>query len=358
MMNSTASICKPTLIIHKPRAIRNIRFIAEKTVRQNIIFRPHFKTHQSSEIGTWFRNFGVDKISVSSMDMAAQFVDAGWKDITLAFPFNRRETAAYNLLREKSKINLVLEDAGTATFLAENSPYETDIYLKIDCGYGRTGLDAGNHKAVQELARHIGQLPRLHLRGLLAHFGNNYHAAGKREVTKNYREGVNKLNTLRNSLKSEFPALMISVGDTPSASLVDDFGAVDELRPGNFVFYDWMQYEIGSCAADQIAVVMACPVVAVHPGRNEVVIHGGAVHFSKERGRTHYGPVYDLQKGFNTEPIENVYLKALSQEHGIVQGSQEWIAGIRPGDLIGIIPIHSCLTANLMRHTAVEIWER
>jgi len=33
---------------------------------------------------------------------------------------------------------------------------------------------------------------------------------------------------------------------------------VDEIRPGNFVFYDLMQYRIGSCSVGQIAVAMAC----------------------------------------------------------------------------------------------------
>jgi D-serine deaminase-like pyridoxal phosphate-dependent protein len=337
--------------------IHNIRFISGKTGRQNIIFRPHFKTHQSVEIGNWFRDFGVNKISVSSLDMAAQFVAAGWKDITLAFPFNRREMSTYNELCAKAKINLVLEDIATATFLSEHSRHDVDIYLKIDCGYGRTGLDVHNHQPILQTARHIAQLPRLNLRGLLAHFGNNYHARDKEEVRKNYQEGVRKLNELRNILQSDFPDLIISVGDTPSASLVDDFGAVNELRPGNFVFYDWMQYEIGSCPADHIAVVMACPVVAVHPERNEAVIHGGAVHFSKERGRHHYGPVCDLKNGFSTQPVDNVFLKALSQEHGIIQGTAEWIARVQPGDLIGVIPVHSCLTANLMKNVAWEIWE-
>ncbi len=76
--------------------------------------------------------------------------------------------------------------------------------------------------------------------------------------------------------------LKLSVGDTPGCSLLPDFPGVDEIRPGNFVFYDAEQLEIGSCASNQIAVALACPIVARHPERNEVVLYGGAIHLSKE----------------------------------------------------------------------------
>jgi D-serine deaminase-like pyridoxal phosphate-dependent protein len=38
----------------------------------------------------------------------------------------------------------------------------------------------------------------------------------------------------------------------------------------------------------------------------------------------------------------------LSQEHGILKVTQKNLALFTPGDFIEILPIHSCLTANLM----------
>ncbi|MBK8048603.1 MAG: hypothetical protein IPK16_16670 [Anaerolineales bacterium] len=54
------------------------------------------------------------------------------------------------------------------------------------------------------------------------------------------------------------------------------------MRPGNFVFYDWTQVQVGSCGFDDVAVVAACPVVGKYPDRHEVVLYGGAVHLSKD----------------------------------------------------------------------------
>ena len=41
---------------------------------------------------------------------------------------------------------------------------------------------------------------------------------------------------------------MRSVGSTPTASVVERFAGCDEVRPGNYVFYDAFQATIGSCA--------------------------------------------------------------------------------------------------------------
>jgi len=37
----------------------------------------------------------------------------------------------------------------------------------------------------------------------------------------------------------------------------------------------------------------------------------------------------------------------LSQEHGIIRGEFEEIRRMQPGDLLEIVPVHSCLAADL-----------
>jgi D-serine deaminase-like pyridoxal phosphate-dependent protein len=147
--------------------------------------------------------------------------------------------------------------------------------------------------------------------------------------------------------------ICLSIGDTPCCSIMDDFTGIDEIRPGNFVFYDVMQYKIGSCDPDDIAVAMACPVIARYPERNEFVIYGGAVHFSKDHivnknGDIVYGIMVDLREDHWKFIGEQVYLSSVSQEHGIVKTPKEIIRSFDLGDTIGIIPVHSCLTAACM----------
>ena len=158
---------------------------------------------------------------------------------------------------------------------------------------------------------------------------------------------------LKEKYKSLYPDIKISVGDTPTCSVADDFSLVDEIRPGNFVFYDTMQVQISACTSDDIAVVVACPVVAKHKDRNEIIIIGGGIHLSKDfivndRGQKNYGDLVFLESNGWSKPIEGCFLSKLSQEHGTLQVTDDVFEKIHTGELVGILPVHSCMTANLI----------
>ena len=65
--------------------------------KNNLVLRPHFKTHQSIEIGNWFKEKGVTSITVSSIKMA-EFFSSEWDDITIAFPLNILEIDKLSLM--------------------------------------------------------------------------------------------------------------------------------------------------------------------------------------------------------------------------------------------------------------------
>ena len=44
----------------------------------------------------------------------------------------------------------------------------------------------------------------------------------------------------------------------------------------------------------------------------------------------------------------DAYLTRLSQEHGIVTAGSDLINSLKVGDVLGVLPIHSCLTADSM----------
>jgi D-serine deaminase-like pyridoxal phosphate-dependent protein len=140
----------------------------------------------------------------------------------------------------------------------------------------------------------------------------------------------------------------VSIGDTPAASMVDELPGVDEIRPGNFVFYDLTQVAIGSCSMEDIAVAVACPVIGVYPERQRVLLYGGAVHMSleflEERGARTYGRVCPDWPG---EAATSAPIVSLSQEHGVVAVPPDGTAAFRLGQLVSVLPVHSCLTCDL-----------
>lgn len=325
-----------------------------KAAAQKVVFRPHFKTHQSATIAKWFAEGGTNKITVSSVSMAQYFASHGWNDIMVAFPLNLAELHQFTNLSAEIRLSVVVENIEAIRALAASTIRTIDVYLKIDAGYHRTGVPVEDQYQVQQLIHAIDEQPSLRFRGFVVHNGHTYHVRSPQEVLDIHHRSVEALNKLRHAVRSKSGEVLISVGDTPSMSIVDDFSGVDEIRPGNFVFYDVMQQQIGACTYDNIAVALGCPVVAIHKQRNEIIIYGGAIHLSKEfindtDGTPIYGKIVSLTGDGWSSPWPDSYVKSLSQEHGIVRPTPEMINQISVGDFIGILPIHSCLTTHLMR---------
>jgi len=351
-------IVKPTMLLDERRVRANIARMAQRARDNGVRFRPHFKTHQSAQIGAWFREEGVTAITVSSLDMAAYFAGCGWDDITVAFPANVRQIDAINRLAASVRLHLLVESLPAARLLEERLAGPVNVWIEVDAGSGRSGVPWNEGGDLHALAEFLADSRVLRLQGLLTHAGNTYAARGPAQVAAVHNETVTRMQRLRNWLMEHgFLGLELSIGDTPACSLLDDWGDVDEARPGNFVFYDLMQMGIGSCTAAAVGFVVACPVVAVHPERGEIVLYGGAVHLSKEMllradGSPSYGAVVPLHDGGWGDPLDGVWLRSLSQEHGVVRATPEgWpqLAAVGVGDLLGVLPVHSCLTADLLK---------
>lgn len=345
-------ITKPTLLLDEKKCKQNIKKMLERANQFNCNLRPHFKTHQSIVVGNWFRDLGVTQCAVSSLEMAKYFFNAGWADITVAFPLNILERTTVNDLAGKIKLNLCVESLETVKALNDFLEHPVGIFLKIDAGYHRTGLDSENISEIESILEALKSNHLITIKGFLQHAGHTYGAKGKDEIDNIHAYTSEKMIKLKDHFIKKYPDIIISNGDTPTCSVSKNFEHIDEIRPGNFVFYDVMQAEIGSCNYEDIAVAMACPVVAKHADRNEVIVYGGAIHFSKDRiekdGKTIYGLIAEEKEKCWGNPISGWFVKKLSQEHGTIHVPNEAIDKIKIGDLLYILPIHSCLTANLM----------
>ena len=349
------NIIRATLILDKEICLNNIKKMARKAAEYNLKFRPHFKTHQSAEIGEWFRLFGVDAITVSSVQMAEYFAANGWNDITIAFSVNIREIENINRLAANINLNVLVENKEAAAALAGKLMHKLGVYIKIDTGGHRTGISSSKTGAINSILKQLNVNSKITFKGFLTHAGQTYSAKSTNEIFSRHFDTVLQLKALKQKYKKEFPNIEVSIGDTPSASICTIFDGIDEIRPGNFIFYDLMQYNLGVCSLDDIAVKMVCPVVAKHPSRNEVVIYGGAVHFSKEaitnvNGKNIYGRILTAQNHTKELLPPLNYVSKLSQEHGTLKVTHNQLKNFTIGNFVEIIPVHSCLTANVMGH--------
>ena len=349
-----SKITVPTLLLDKKKAIENINFMAEKAKKHGLIFRPHFKTHQSHVIGRWFRDAGISKITVSSFKMAQYFASDGWKDITVAFPVNIREIDLINDLANEIELNIVIESKEAVEFLSKRLKNNVGAFIKIDVGFNRTGIECADIEYINALIRSIRLSKHMKFKGFLSYTGQTYRLKTPSHIPLSLKKALNKLSLLKKAFINDYPDCIISIGDTPSCTLAEDFTGADEIRPGNFIFYDVMMLSYSVCTWDKIAVCLVCPVVSKHTARKEIVFYGGGVHFSKENllvsGKEFFGLVTRVTDKGWSEPVKGVYAKALHQEHGILKcDNSDCFDSINVGDLVGILPVHSCLTADCMK---------
>lgn len=349
------AIEKPTLILNSAIAKRNIARMAEKARQSGVRFRPHYKTHQSAAIGEWFRAEGVTAITVSSVSMARYFADNGWTDILIAFPVNWLEIEQINQLAAQVTLGLLVESVESVHFLAQKLTAPADVWLKLDAGYGRTGVQWDDAETLAVLADAVREADHLTLKGLLAHSGHTYRVRKSHELVRAvWHETLTRMQAARDGLaEAGYTGLLLAPGDTPGCSVVEDLSGADEIRPGNFVFYDMTQVAIGACEAEDVAVAVACPVVAKHPARGTIVVYGGAVHLSKEGltgldGGVSFGAVA-LPSMDGWQPLQGCYVEGMSQEHGLIHATDDLMAQVSVGDVLMVLPVHSCLTADLLK---------
>lgn len=344
----------PCLLI-QPEIVRaNIAQMALKAKRSNVLLRPHFKTHQSAEVAQWFRHEGIEAIAVSSLPMAEYFASHGWNDITVALPVNRLDFITIEALARRINLNIVVEDTETIALLESQLTTPVGVYIKIDTGYRRTGIDAEDFDALMPVMNALQETRQLIFIGLLTHAGHTYKATSPAAILEIKEQSYRQLMAIKTFLYHKFPLMQLSYGDTPSCALMEGFAGMDEVRPGNFVFFDLTQVHLGVCTPEQIAIALVAPVLALHPQRSEAVVHAGKIHLSGDSlplpcGMLHYGMVIPLTPtGWDVHTILG-HVTQVSQELGVVALTPRGKELVQTGTLVAILPVHSCLMAHLAK---------
>ncbi len=339
-------VSTPAFVVDRATVARNCESMRDKARASGVAFRPHVKTHKTVEIGRMQHGGFPGPITVSTLAEAEAFAADGARDITYAVPIAPEKLHRVASLAARMERLSVLVDSDRALHaieeFAEAHRVTFDVFLKVDCGYHRAGVDPGSPDSVR-LALALARSEAIRFQGLLTHAGHSYHARDVEEIRRVAAEEAACLSRFRALLAGEGLAdTRRSVGSTPTASVVERFTECDEVRPGNYVFYDAFQATIGSCRLEDVAVSVLTTVVGSYPERNTLIVDAGALALSKDTGPDHviprfgYGLVCDL----DLRPLP-MRIEALSQEHGKIATQ----AHVPVGTRLRILPNHSCLTA-------------
>lgn len=352
----TSSLKTPSLLLDLNRVRRNAARIAHVAKSNNVRLRPHIKTHKCVEVAS-IQTEGFDgAVTVSTLAEARAFAENGFSDITYAVPIEAGKfDDAIEIVRGGTKLSVLTDDGETVKALdraADDAGVKLNVFVEIDVGDNRSGVEPNTPEAV-DVPRQISDAKNLNFAGILTHAGHSYNCKSRDEIVEVARQERDIMVEHAERLRGlGIEVTTVSIGSTPSITHVDHLEGVDEIRPGNYIFFDGFQATLGSCSFEDTALTVLASVVHRDASRNKLIVDAGAIALSKDRGAVDldascgYGRVLDLD-GQDT----GARIHSVSQEHGVFTAANDAdFDKLNVGSRVRILANHSCLTAAQHSH--------
>ena len=328
--DAIADLSTPRPVIDEDRMRANIERVQAYADRHGLAFRPHIKTHKLPSVAKLQIKAGAKGINCQKITEAEVFADAGFRDILITFnilgPDKLERLAALN--DRISDLKIVADSrttvAGLSACFANRKPIT--VLVECDTGAGRCGVQSPQEAF--ELAKLIHRSPGLTFGGLLT-----YPKPDAAAMVQAYFE-----EALAHLAAESIACPIVSHGGTPSLFEGHRVPAATEYRAGTYVYNDRSMIRAGHCSEADCAMTILATVVS-RPAPGRAVIDAGVKTLTSDLlGFSDYG----LVVGF-----PDAVIKALSEEHGVIDISACNDAFPRIGEKIRIIPNHTCVVTNM-----------
>jgi len=336
----------PCIVIDLKQTEENIAKMQSIADKYHTKLRPHIKTHKMPLFANMQLSNGAVGITCAKVSEAEVMADGGAQDIFIGYPMvgDFRIKRAIALTKRIKRLILAVDSMECAQALNESARQADiilEIRLEIDTGAKRTGVL--REKSV-ELAVDISKMSNLRLTGIYTFKSLIYQ---NEPTLDKHIAGVEEgdlMKQLANDMKAAGVDIIdISAGSTPTGEEVAKTGNVNEIRPGTYIFKDFMLYKEGVAKLDEIAARIYSTVVST-PSKEYAVIDGGTKTFPMDimldLEPYHY-PGYAIIEG-----NDDLQLRRMNEEHGIIT-SISGTTGLKVGDKISLIPLHVCTAINM-----------
>ena len=324
------AISTPMPVIDEDRLAANILKAQSYLNGHGKAFRPHIKTHKIPAIARQQLEAGAIGINCQKVSEAEVFANAGFDDILITYniigPAKLARLQALNA--HIGGLSVVADSAVTIAGLAGTFNAQRPLAVLVECDTGGKRCGVQTPQAALELAEKIVAAPGLEFRGILT-----YPAPG----------GAEKVETFI----SETMALLAAKGiDCPvrsSGGSPDFFSAhlvpsATEHRAGTYVYNDRSMLRAGHCTAGDLAMHVLATVVS-RPTADRAVLDSGSKALTSDLlGFSDYGMI---------EGYEGAKIISLSEEHAVVDLSACGSARPEIGDVVRVVPNHTCVVSNL-----------
>ena len=128
---------------------------------------------------------------------------------------------------------MLTDDGDTVSALddaAGNAGVRFNVFVKIDCGTHRVGVEPGSEAAFA-IPRLLTKANNLDFAGILTHAGHSYGAKSRDQIMEVARHERDVMVHLAEALRGDgIEVPCVSIGSTPTMSLIDNLDGIDEIK--------------------------------------------------------------------------------------------------------------------------------
>jgi D-serine deaminase-like pyridoxal phosphate-dependent protein len=331
----------PAVVIDLDIMEANLARMAAFCRDHHLNLRPHTKTHKVPELAHRQVRSGACGITVAKVGEAEVMAAAGLDNILIAYPvIGPQKVERLARLARRAAMTVALDSREAAEGISWGlaaSGLTVGVLVEVNTGFGRCGVTIG--PAAVELARHVQSLSGLNFRGVMVYPGNFLADPDKHaELLAAERSRDQEIQDL--FAKAGLPVEVFSSGSTPSAPLSGELPAINEIRPGTYIYNDMNTVGSGACKlADCAATALVTVVSTAVPGK--AMMDGGSKTFSSDGLRTGKAKGY----GYIVEDPDAM-VSGFNEEHGHLDLSASR-KKYRVGERLRVIPNHVCAMINL-----------
>ncbi len=326
----------PAIVVDLDIMEANLQRMADYARTHNLRLRPHTKTHKSPLLARKQIELGAAGLTVAKPGEAEVMLAANPKELLVAFPtLGAAKMARLKEVARHTELTVALDSFEAAKALSE-AEVPARILVEFDAGLGRVGIQPDE---LLDMINAIRKLPHIQYDGISFYPG---HIKDLGEEGHGMIEALNVLlnQTVDDLKKAGRPPRIVSGGSTPTMFQSHRLEAMNEIRPGTYIFNDRNTVAGKACTLDQCAATIITTVISTaHKG--QVLIDGGSKTFSSDRLLNDPGVTFG--KVLNAP---GAVFHKMNEEHGFIDIT-DCERTFRIGDKLQILMNHVCVAMNL-----------
>lgn len=340
----------PALAVDLDRMEANLRRMADYAREHQLRLRPHTKTHKSPLLGRKQLDLGAVGLTVAKPTEAEVMLAAGPEDILIAFPtIGAAKMERLKSLAGKVQLTVALDSFEAAEALSK-AGVKARVLVEMDAGLHRVGVTP---EELPGLVERIRRLPHIEYDGI------SFYPGHIKEIGEEGLGHIAALNALIGATvdrlrRAGHEPRIVSGGSTPTMWHSHRIEAMNEIRPGTYIFNDRNTIRGGACSIEDCAATIIVTVISTaYPG--QVLVDGGSKTFSSDRLLNDPGVTFG--KVLNAP---GAVFHKMNEEHGFIDVTK-CERTFRVGDKLQILMNHVCVVMNLheqvwgYRNDAVEM---